>query len=393
MTQTMVCSSGPGSRMCAWLIAVGICVCDVACSHPNASLPNAQTGAAAVSGMTAAGSTPSAGVQATAGIAVAAAGAGGMRAPGAAGSGGTCVGSGCDDSLSDAGPDRATDAGAAGMPAQADAGSALSPDPKYFVPATGPCPDFKNGYVMFTPDGVARRVLLYISDTKTTLHGPLLFSWHSTLPRPEDATSWIGNDVIEAIKAQGGLVAAPTTGTPNTTRPWDNTPMGATGTDNDQRLMDEIVACAIQKVGIDVRRIHAIGMSAGGLKTATVSLRRSGYLASVVVYSGGLVKGDVPPDQDPDNKFAAMILYGGPSDISPVDGINYTDASRNYLDMLKAQGRFAFLCNHGGGHSVPQDSQASAWRFMQDHPFGTSPSPYAKQLPAGFLRYCTLSAP
>jgi predicted esterase len=157
--------------------------------------------------------------------------------------------------------------------------------------------------------------------------------------------------------------------------------------------MDEVVACAIQKVGIDVRRIHAIGMSAGGLKTDQVSLRRSGYIASVVVYSGGLVKTDQPADQDPSNKFAAMILYGGATDISPVDGIVYTDATRIYRDLLVAQGRFAFTCNHGGGHNVPQDSQASAWRFTQDHPFGTTPSPYAKQLPSGFLRYCSLTGP
>jgi poly(3-hydroxybutyrate) depolymerase len=233
-------------------------------------------------------------------------------------------------------------------------------------------------------------VLLYIGPEAQTMDGPLVFSWHSTLPNPEDATSWLGRSVVEEIKAQGGLVAAPATGYPNERRPWDNTPLGAQNSDGDQRLMDEIVACAIEKIGIDVRRIHSTGMSAGGLKTATVSLRRSGYLASVVVYSGGLTEGDVPPDQDPDNKFAAMVLYGGSSDISPVDGIPYTDVSRRYVELLRSSGRFAFLCSHGGGHTVPGDSQASAWRFFQDHPFGVQPEPYATALPSGFLRYCSL---
>jgi predicted esterase len=289
-----------------------------------------------------------------------------------------------------------TDSGVAGS----DAGDARdaeiplpAPDPRFLVPASGPCPEFRAGYALFAPDGVQRRVLLYVSEQAATLDGPLLFSWHSTLPNPEDATSWIGRSVIDEITAQGGIVAAPSTGYPRETRPWDNTPLGATGTDGDQRLMDEIVACAIDKVGIDVRRIHAVGMSAGGLKTAQVSFRRSGYLASVVVYSGGLTQGDVPPDQDPSNALAAMILYGGAGDISPVDGIRYIDASRNYLERLRASGRFAFLCDHGGGHSVPRDSQASAWRFMQDHPFGSSPSPYATQRPDGFLRYCSFAAP
>ncbi|HKP63290.1 MAG TPA: hypothetical protein VJV78_41415, partial [Polyangiales bacterium] len=271
----------------------------------------------------------------------------------------------------------------------AGAAEARKPDPKFIVAATGPCPEFRDGYVMFNAGGTMRRVLLY-TDGKSDKHGPLLFSWHSTLPNPEDAVSWIGQSVINEIKAQGGVVAAPATGTPSAVRPWDNTPMGAQNTDGDQKLMDEIVACAIMKLDIDVRRIHATGMSAGGLKTSQVSLRRSGYLASVVVYSGGLTEGDMPPDQDPNNPVAAMILYGGATDISPVDGINYTQASNRYLEAMMKRGSFAFLCNHGGGHSVPRDSQASAWKFLQDHPYGTKPSPYAMQLPSGFLRYCAL---
>jgi predicted esterase len=270
-----------------------------------------------------------------------------------------------------------------------DAGSLAMPDPQYLVPATGPCPEFANGYATFHPDGVERSVLLYMSDAAMTLDGPLIFSWHSTLPGPETSNVWIGDAVIPEIEAQGGIIAAPSTVDPNATRPWDHTPLGPSG-DNDERLMDEVVACANEKVGIDLRRIHSIGMSAGGQKTSQVSLRRSGYIASVVVYSGGLPPDDHPPDQNPDNKFSAMILYGGPTDISPVDATNYTDASNAYLHELQAKGRFGFLCNHGGGHSVPSDSQDSAWRFLQDHPYGAWPSPYAKGLPNGFLSYCSL---
>jgi predicted esterase len=367
----------------------------------NAAQPSAGTSAAADAGGTTA--LPSAGAPA--------AGSGGSAGAPAAPVAGR-AGAAAQAGTGGATPPVPSDAGAAGSaadaaaePASADASGAADagagdgevpasgerkPDPKFLVAATGPCPEFRAGYVTFAPDGVSRRVLLYVSEAAMTLDGPLIISWHSTLPNPEDATSWLGRSVISEIEALGGIVAAPESGTPRETRPWDNTPGGAKGTDNDQRLMDEIVACAIAKVGIDVRRIHATGMSAGGLKTAQVSLRRSGYLASVVVYSGGLTDGDMPPDQDPTNLFAAMILYGGASDISPVDGIPYTAASRDYLDLLKAGGRFAFLCDHGGGHSVPRDSQASAWKFFQDHPFGTTPSPYAAGLPSGFLRYCSL---
>lgn len=315
-----------------------------------------------------------------------------------AGNVGAIAGSGGAGSAGTAGAAAGSSAGASAAGSGGGAGAAggpsgpPSPDPKFLVPATGTCPEFRDGYAMFAPDGKQRRVLLYAAP-KPDLHGPLVISWHSTLPSPEDAAVWIGQSVIDEIKAQGGIVAAPAAADPSSTRPWDNTPMGPRNTDADQRLMDEIVGCAVSKVGIDVRRIHSTGMSAGGLKTAQVSLRRSGYLASVVVYSGGLTEGDNPPDQDPTNPVAAMVLYGGVTDISPVDGINYTDASNRYLDTMKARGSFAFLCDHGGGHSVPSDSQASAWKFLQDHPFGTKPSPYAMQLPSGFLRYCALPMP
>ncbi|HET6334694.1 MAG TPA: hypothetical protein VFG30_15835, partial [Polyangiales bacterium] len=290
----------------SWFAAALLAACDGSGGQAVTSQDVAGAGGAAA--------PPSAGVSGgvagssgAAGTAGAAAGSGGSVSAGAAGGGaaqagntGTIAGSGGAGSggVAAAGAGSAAGASAAGSGGAAGAGGAAggpsgppSPDPKFLVPATGPCPEFRDGYAMFAPDGKQRRVLLYAAP-KPDLHGPLIISWHSTLPNPEDAVAWIGQSVINEIKAQGGIVAAPATADPTSTRPWDNTPMGPRNTDSDQRLMDEIVACAVSKVGIDVRRIHATGMSAGGLKTAQVSLRRSGYLASVVVYSGGLTAGD-----------------------------------------------------------------------------------------------------
>ena len=358
------------------------------CSHASAGQESRA--------MTPAGQ-PSMQLQGGAGAVSAGAGAGSsgsMSPAGGAGGGAMHAGNGVAGSAGSAGS--AELAGSGGTAGAAGGGGSTvvppgdpTPDPAFLVPATGPCPELQDGYVTFMPDGVNRRVLLYMSDAAKSMHGPLIFSWHSTLPGPETSTTWLGTSVIAEIVAQGGIVAAPAARVPTSTRPWDSTALGPSG-DNDQRLMDEVVACANEKVGIDLRRIHAIGMSAGGLKTAQVSLRRSGYLASVVVYSGGLRPDESPPDQDPDNAFAAMILYGGSTDISPVDGTPYPAASTKYRDLVRSRGGFAFLCDHGGGHSVPQDSQQSAWQFLQDHPYGAKPSPYAAALPGGFLDYCSL---
>jgi hypothetical protein len=127
-------------------------------------------------------------------------------------------------------------------------------------------------------------------------------------------------------------------------------------------------------------------MSAGGLQTTQMSYRRSGYLASVSTYSGGLISA-VPEMPDPDNLFAAMIFHGGPTDEVIV---NFQTLSEAYRDDLRARGHFAFICDHGLGHTIPTDGRASSWQFLQDHPFGTVTSPYEAGLPQGFPAYCAL---
>jgi predicted esterase len=272
-----------------------------------------------------------------------------------------------------------------------DAASTPPSAPEAFVvPATGPCPEFAPGSAVFTPDGHAREVELSIGEAARDLDGPLIFAWHATSGTPAQTLTWIGSDVLAEIEAQGGIVVAPHADQPSTTRPWYYTPLGPGDEDLDLRLMDEVVACAREHVGIDVRRIHALGMSAGGLQTTQIAFRRSGYLASVVIYSGGLPDERVPPRQAPEPRLAAMILYGGPTDISPVDGIRFADATARLVGSLRSGDHFVVLCNHGAGHTVPVSAQRSAWQFLADHPFGVVPLPYANGLPSGFATFCTV---
>ncbi|HMJ14098.1 MAG TPA: hypothetical protein VK524_21925, partial [Polyangiaceae bacterium] len=153
--------------------------------------------------------------------------------------------------------------------------------------------------------------------------------------------------------------------------------------DVDLPLVDEVVACAKQTVGIDPRRIHVTGFSAGGLYSSGLSLSRSSFMASVASISGGSAGGY----QDPANKFAAMIVHGGSGDQLVV---NFEQQSNGFRDQLVRDGHFAFVCNHGGGHTVPPGIGAHVVQFFFDHPYGTNPSPYARGLPASFPSYCRL---
>lgn len=289
------------------------------------------------------------------------------------------------------------DAGTAGVPSiepMGDAGT-LGDTPAALatlVPA-GTCPEFQQGLLTFSPSTGPRDVEVLMTGDAMTRDGPIVFGWHATDGNPNQAIGWFGAEQIAELNAMGGILIAPYREPNPSTRPWYYTPEGPGDGENDLLLMDEIVACAIEKVGIDQRRIHAYGMSAGGLMTVQVGYRRSSYVASVVVYSGGQV-GEVP-NQDPTNKFAAMVVHGGATDISSVDGIAYQPASETYVTNLKAEGHFAFLCNHNSGHTDPavlaeaDTAHASVWQFLQDHPYGAA-SPYAAALPQAFWADCAL---
>ncbi len=261
-------------------------------------------------------------------------------------------------------------------------GAPTEPNASFLPKAAGACPDFADGDATFAPKGIAARKVRLWAGTGGK-KGPLLFVWHGSGGDPKDTTYIVSQAVLDAIKAAGGVVAAPYHDPAAGVFPWFLT--AGSGQEDDLLVADEVLACARDKMGIDIRHIHSVGFSAGALNTTQMSYRRSGYLASVVTFSGGKLGN--APDQDPSNKLAAMILDGGPNDMVVV---NFKDLSEAWRDDLKMRGHFAFICNHGKGHSVPADARAPMWQFMSDHPFGVAPEPYAAGLPTSFPSYCML---
>lgn len=258
-----------------------------------------------------------------------------------------------------------------------------TPDAAFLPKPSGACPDLAPGTISVAPDGNPRDVVIWIGDEAKTLDGPVVFFWHGTGGSPDEASYALSPEVIAEITAQGGIVAAPVHDPGAGQLPWYLS-IGGTN-EADLRVMDEVLACAIEKVGVDVRHIHSVGFSAGAMNTAQIGWRRSGYIASVVTFSGAQIGS--PPDQDPKNLFPAMVLHGGMNDEVI---INFEQNSKAYAQGLIDAGHFAFLCDHGKGHSVPADSRAPAWQFLKDHPFGVRPEPYEKALPATFPAYCSL---
>ena len=251
---------------------------------------------------------------------------------------------------------------------------------------TANCPDLGDGDISFHPAGLdgPRDVRIWVDlDAADQADGPVVFYWHGTGGSPQEALTGIGDLGIQEILDLGGIVIAPTHDPMAGIFPWW---LVLSETPDDLLLADEVLACAQEQIGVDASRIYTLGFSAGGLHTAQMSVRRSNYIAAAAPYSGGLIFGGMPPFENADNKFAAMIFHGGPTDNVVV---GFEQASKDYSAYLGGNDNFNFLCNHGGGHSIP-DAQDSVMQFFFDHPYGVGASPYAQDLPGDFPDYCVL---
>lgn len=259
------------------------------------------------------------------------------------------------------------------------------PIPADLPTPTGECPTFANGNATFSPATIAPRdVKLWVGDNPEP-GGMLVIYWHAYGSVPDEAAFTLTQPVIDAILDAGGVIAAPYPAEDVGEFPWFS--VNVSERVDDMLVGDEIVACAIEQLGIDPRRIHATGMSAGGIQTVAFSMARSRYIASAASFSGGEYVEQ--PFEDAENRFAAMIIHGGDNDLFG-GFVNFKALSTVWFNQLSANGNFAFICDHGGGHTIPAGYGDDVINFFFAHPFGTEPSPYADGLPANIPSACAL---
>jgi hypothetical protein len=217
--------------------------------------------------------------------------------------------------------------------------------------------------------------------------GPLLLYYYATGSNSMEPVVTMQPPQLDKITSLGGAVVAQVA----------TTAMGTTtGNDvwytGDAAIADEIVACAIQIQKIDPRRIHVAGYSAGALQTTYMWFARSGYVASVLTYSGGDDTLDVAPLQDAAHPPAALVTHGAQGQDTYGGLIDFAVASASWEGEIKKAGGFAIDCNDGGTHTdfvLRTKVAPQALHFFLDHPYGVKPEPYTT-LPAGWPTYCTI---
>lgn len=304
---------------------------------------------------------------------------------GSGGSGGSSGSSGNAGSSGSSGSSQHGSSGSSGSSGSArhDGGGlgAGGNTPTTLPTAKGSCAPLTTGMQSISVNGKGMTWSIWVGTKSSGSGGPIVIYWHGTGTAGSEVQAGLGQAAITEIQSLGGVVASAET----TSSTGTNTGDGVWYT-GDFDYSDQIIACAIQQLNIDTRHIHAAGYSAGALQTATMFYSRSGYLASVTVYSGGAAF--PAANQDPTNHIPVLGAHGSTS------GDFLASSTTGWETMIKSAGSFVIDCDDGGSHvDITRLTRLgpSAWQFFKDHPFKVgAPDPYGNAVPSGFPTYCKI---
>ncbi|MBL8950830.1 MAG: hypothetical protein JNK82_08645 [Myxococcaceae bacterium] len=361
---------------------------------------------------------------------MAAAGSGGGPAGGTAtaNAGGGEVATAGGGSTATAGGASATAGGAtAGGGSTATAGggtgaTAMNPPPLPTY-SGGACPSFPAGtsndggtvidVTGFTSSGVARAFKVVVPrNYDPAQKWPVVFGWHWL---NASAGSIVREGEYEVATEQLGFIAvAPFARTkPNGDKLYQfnwpfvegTTQQNSVQAEEELVFFEDMLACVAATYNVDERRVHMMGVSAGGLWTSfLMSTPRANRVASFLVISGGL-------GRDPFNvfnmqftpqahKFPALVLWGGTTDSL---GLDFHQASLRLRDALTMDNHFVVTCTHDAGHAmppIPQPASGTRFRplydFLLTHSYGlpARTSPWQQSgLPADAPGWCAVYTP
>jgi hypothetical protein len=219
-------------------------------------------------------------------------------------------------------------------------------------------------------------------DARTKPGGPLILYFHGTASSPTgELPAALGQSAIDEVVGRGGVVAA------LVAAPCDT--CTATGPNvwfvEDDLVVDQIVACAIQQASIDTRHIHLLGFGSGAIHVAHLAIARSSYVASFISHLGGLIKWDFDKTpRDPTNHVASILVYRQDQD----NFISSYVMSRDWYNTYGTMGYYTMMCEGAGRFGIDRDVAPHTLRFFDEHPYKVHPEPYAKSIPPEYPTYC-----
>lgn len=87
---------------------------------------------------------------------------------------------------------------------------------------------------------------------------------------------------------------------------------------DDISFIDDVIAMAIERYGVDPSRVYLAGLSNGGMMTHYYASQRPGKLAAIGVVAGAVF----PSTPQPKGRVPVMLIHGAADEIVPFDGGN-----------------------------------------------------------------------
>ena len=284
------------------------------------------------------------------------------------------------------------------------------------LPATpaGGCPALASG-TNTLPSG--RSFLLVIpANFRADEHLPVLFMWHWLKGSAQDFLT--RGSVQEAADEQRFIAVLPVKEGAtvfglglDTDWPFDITQTDARIA-QEVTFFDDMLACVEGQLHPNTSCVSSIGVSAGALWTDQLVQKRSNMLASFVSLSGGVNDTIIKPWNGAPRALPGVVLWGGdgpPTMDGNKDllgciglGMDFSVASRDLEQGMRAENEFIIECRHNCGHVEPPldpppglTKYGAIWDFTFNHPFWLAPgaSPYLSTgLPAGMPAWCAIGA-
>jgi dienelactone hydrolase len=273
----------------------------------------------------------------------------------------------------------------AGDPQPADSGAGVDADtgPAPPAPRVAPaysgeaCPEISSDRVDFPTGGGTRSVRFVLPPEPAG--APVVFAWHWLGGSPSEILDEFD---LEALAAEEGvIVVAPASD--GSAYEWHF--LDPAEGNPDLLLFDDLLACLHGQLSVDLDRIWATGMSAGGLWSSYLLVHRAQHLSAVAPFSGGLFPGFYEAPADP---IPTLLTWGGPSDT--YGALEFEPLNIELSAALRADGHFVAECVHDRGHRLPADPRGLYWPFFEAHPWGITEEPWAGGLPEGWPEWCRL---
>jgi predicted esterase len=228
----------------------------------------------------------------------------------------------------------------------------------------GDCPSMgRGGTKTFSSGGVDREIELILPDE--VMPGmPALFVWHGLGDSAGSMASWMQ---LQRFADDRGMIVVVPESLDRSGNTWDFVSGGGL----DLVLYDDLRTCLSDKLEVDLARVTTTGFSFGGLWATFLTLHRADTLATSLIMSGG-TSAFFLPYETPAVQLPVLVMWGGADDTygEGMTQVRFEETSLDFSERLREDGHLVAHCDHGLGHTVPDEIHDILGDWLDAHVYG-----------------------